>query len=184
VSAPESAASETESRSPDDRPSAIDLSVDIGPLRLPNPVGTGSGTFGKGLEFRPFYDVSELGCVVVKTITTEVRPGNPPPRLAETPGGLLNSIGLQNPGVDRYIAEILPRLRTLGGQLVINIAGHSVEDFGVLAQRFGAEDGIAALELNMSCPNVSGGLDYSTDPEVAREVGCRRTRSPHIANCS
>jgi dihydroorotate dehydrogenase (NAD+) catalytic subunit len=166
---------------------SADLSVDIGPLRLSNPVGTGSGTFGKGLEFRPFYDVSQLGCVVVKTITTEVRPGNPPPRLAETPGGLLNSIGLQNPGSDRYIAEVLPKLRELNAQLVINIAGHSVEDFGHLARQFGREDGIAALELNMSCPNVSGGLDYSTDPDVARDVVSRaraETDLPLIAKLS
>jgi dihydroorotate dehydrogenase (NAD+) catalytic subunit len=148
----------------------IDLSVRIGDLVLANPVGTASGTYGKGLEFQPFYDVSRLGCVVVKTITSEPRQGNPPPRLAELPGGLLNSIGLPNPGADVYIAEVLPKLRALGAPLVINIAGHSVEDFGTLAARFAREEGIAALELNMSCPNVAGGLDYSTDPKVARRV--------------
>lgn len=148
----------------------IDLSVQVGGLSLANPVGTASGTYGRGIEFQPFYDVSRLGCVIVKTITTEPREGNPPPRLAELPGGLLNSIGLPNPGADAYIADVLPKLRTLGAPLVINIAGHSIEDFGVLAARFAGEEGIAAFELNMSCPNVASGLDYSTNPKVARQV--------------
>jgi dihydroorotate dehydrogenase (NAD+) catalytic subunit len=166
---------------------AIDLSLRIGSLTLANPVGTASGTYGKGLEFQPFYDVSRLGCVVVKTITSEPRAGNPPPRLVESPGGLLNSIGLPNPGAEAYIAEVLPKLRTLGAPLVINIAGHSVKDFAVLAARFAREEGIAALELNMSCPNVSNGLDYSTDPKVARKVlaGVRaETDLPLIAKLS
>jgi dihydroorotate dehydrogenase (NAD+) catalytic subunit len=149
---------------------AIDLHVSLGALELANPVGTASGTFGKGLEFQPFYDVSRLGYVVVKTITSEPRAGNAPPRLAETAGGLLNSIGLPNPGAEVYIAEVLPKLRTLGSPLVINIAGTSVEDFGTLAARFAREEGIAALELNMSCPNVAHGMDYSSNPKVARSV--------------
>src|SRR5262245_12008997 len=91
----------------------VDLSVRLGRLSIPNPVMTASGTYGKGLEFRPFYDVSRLGAVVVKTITTAPRAGNPPPRLVETPGGLLNSIGLENPGIDEYIEVYLPLLRTL-----------------------------------------------------------------------
>ncbi len=165
----------------------VDLSVKIGDLTLANPVSTASGTFGKGLEFRPFYDVSRLGSVVVKTITTEPREGNVPPRLAELPAGLLNSIGLANPGVDEYIRTYLPKLRTLGAPLVINIAGHSVEDFGTLTARFAKEEGIAAFELNMSCPNVASGLDYSTDPVVAREVMDRvrgETDIPLIAKLS
>lgn len=164
-----------------------DLSLRIGSLRLANPVGTASGTFGKGLEFQPFYDVSRLGFVVVKTITTHAREGNPPPRLVETPGGLLNSIGLPNPGVDAYIRDVVPRLCELGAPVVINIAGHSVADFEYLAQRFAQVQGIAALELNMSCPNVAQGLDYSTDPAVARDV-LRRVRAatdlPLIAKLS
>jgi len=166
---------------------AIDLGLEIGALRLQNPVGTASGTYGKGLEFQPFYDVSRLGFVVVKTITSEPRTGNPPPRLCEIPGGLMNSIGLPNPGVDRYIAEVLPKLRTLGAPVVINIAGHDIQDFAVLAARFGAEQGVDALELNMSCPNVAGGLDYSTDPKVAKEVLVRaraETDLPLIAKLS
>lgn len=142
----------------------------VGDLVLPNPVGTASGTFGKGLEFRPFYDVGSLGFVVVKTITQEPRAGNPSPRLAETPGGLLNSIGLPNPGIEAYVAETLPLLRTLGAPLVINIAGHDAPGFASLAARLEGEEGIAALELNMSCPNVTGGMDFSTSPDAAREV--------------
>jgi dihydroorotate dehydrogenase (NAD+) catalytic subunit len=148
----------------------IDLGVQVGSLALANPIGTASGTYGKGVEFQPFYDVSRLGCVVVKTITSQPRAGNPPPRLVETPGGLLNSIGLPNVGAEAYIETVLPKLRSLGAPLVINIAGHDVEDFGALAARFAREEGIAALELNMSCPNVTRGLDFSTSPKVAREV--------------
>jgi dihydroorotate dehydrogenase (NAD+) catalytic subunit len=165
----------------------VDLSVRLGRLTLPNPVMTASGTYGKGLEFRPFYDVSRLGAVVVKTITSEARAGNPPPRLVETPGGLLNSIGLENPGIDAYIAVYLPLLRTLRCPLVINIAGHSPEDFAELAGRLDAEPGIAALELNMSCPNVARGLDYSTSADAARDVVSRvrrRTGLPLIAKLS
>lgn len=165
----------------------VDLSVRLGRLSLPNPVMTASGTYGKGLEFRPFYDVSRLGAIVVKTITTEPRAGNPPPRLVETAGGLLNSIGLENPGIDEYIRVYLPLLRTLGAPLVINIAGHSIDDFAYLAGRLDPEPGIAALELNMSCPNVAQGLDYSTSAEAAREVVSRvraKTGLPLIAKLS
>jgi dihydroorotate dehydrogenase (NAD+) catalytic subunit len=125
--------------------------------------------------------------VVVKTITTEPRAGNPPPRLVETPGGLLNSIGLPNPGAEAYIADVVPRLATLGAPVVINIAGHSVDDFEHLARRFARVPGIAALELNLSCPNVARGMDYSTDPRVTHEV-LSRTRAatdlPLIAKLS
>ncbi len=156
-------------------PDDVDLGVRIGSLRIDNPVGTASGTYGKGLEFQSFYDVSRLGFVVVKTITKAPRAGNPAPRLAETPGGLLNSIGLPNPGVEAYCAEVLPLLRTLGTPVVINIAGEDRQGFADLASRLEREDGIAALELNMSCPNVAGGLDFSTTADAARDV-VRRVR--------
>lgn len=167
--------------------SAIDLRVQLGRLSLPNPVMTASGTYGKGLEFRPFYAVERLGAVVVKTITTEPRAGNPPPRLVETAGGLLNSIGLENPGIDEYVRVYLPLLRTLRCPVVINVAGHSVEDFASLAARLDPEPGIAALELNMSCPNVAHGMDYSTSPDAARAVVAAvkaRTGLPLIAKLS
>lgn len=165
----------------------VDLSVTLGRLKLPNPVMTASGTYGKGLEFRSFYDVGRLGAVVVKTITTEPRAGNPPPRLVETAGGLLNSIGLENPGIDEYVRVYLPLLRTLAAPLVINIAGHSIDDFAALAARLDGEPGIAALELNMSCPNVAQGMDYSTSADAAREVVTRvraKTGLPLIAKLS
>lgn len=165
----------------------VDLSVQLGRLTLANPVMTASGTYGKGLEFRPFYDVSRLGAVVVKTITTHPRAGNPPPRIVETAGGMLNSIGLENPGIEEYIRVYLPLLRTLGCPLVINVAGHDPEDFANLAARLDPEPGIAALELNMSCPNVAHGLDFSTSPEAAKDVVSRvraRTGLPLIAKLS
>jgi len=166
---------------------AADLSLTIGRLTLKNPVGTASGTYGKGIEFLPYYDTSRLGCVVVKTITLQPRPGNPPPRLVETAGGLLNSIGLPNPGIEAYIEHELPKLRTLGAPLVINIAGHDAAEFAVLAARLERESGIDALELNMSCPNVAGGLDFSASPAAARDV-VRRVRDvtarPLIAKLS
>lgn len=165
----------------------VDLSIRLGGLTLANPVGTASGTFGKGLEFQPFYDVGALGFVVVKTITLEPRAGNPAPRLAETAGGMLNSIGLPNPGIEAYVRDVLPQLKTLGAPLVINIAGHDPEAFAKLAARLEKEDGIDALELNMSCPNVTGGMDYSTSADGAREVVARVrdvTDRPLIAKLS
>lgn len=166
---------------------APDLSLRIGRLTLANPVGTASGTYGKGIEFQPFYDTSRLGFVIVKTITRQPRPGNAPPRLVETPGGLLNSIGLPNPGIEAYVEKELPKLRMLGCPLVINIAGHDAQEFADLAARLEREPGIDALELNMSCPNVAGGLDFSTSPEAARDV-VRRVRDvtarPLIAKLS
>lgn len=165
----------------------VDLTTRLGPLTLKNPVMTASGTYGKGLEFRPFYEVGRLGAVVVKTITTEPRAGNAPPRLVETPGGLLNSIGLENPGIDEYVRTYLPLLRTLRAPVVINIAGHDPDDFAALAARLDPEPGIAALELNMSCPNVARGMDFSTSPEAARDVVARvraRTGLPLIAKLS
>ncbi len=166
---------------------AVDLTVRIGPLTLKNPVGTGSGTFGKGLEASPFVDFARLGCLVVKTITSAPRPGNPPPRLAETAGGLLNSIGLANPGAEAWIRDVLPSLRDIGTPLVVNVAGHDIDDFAALADRFAKEAGVAALELNMSCPNVAHGLDFSTDAAIARRVVERvraATELPLIAKLS
>ena len=165
----------------------IDLTVRIGSLVLANPVMTASGTYGKGLEFRTFYEVGRLGAIVVKTITSEPRAGNAPRRLVETAGGLLNSIGLENPGIEEYVRTYLPLLRTLRAPVVINIAGHSPDDFAALAARLDPEPGIAALELNMSCPNVAHGMDFSTNPDAAREVVTRvraKTGLPLIAKLS
>ena len=153
------------------RAEAVDLSVQVGPLRLANPVMTASGTAGLGLEMEPFWDLRAAGAVVVKTITKKPRRGNPMPRLCETPSGLLNSIGLPNKGIDHFIEVVLPRLAGKAGCLVVNIAGTCTGEFGELAARLDAQAGVDALELNISCPNVEGGdLPFGRDPTVVRRL--------------
>ncbi|BCV22690.1 dihydroorotate dehydrogenase [Moorella sp. Hama-1] len=149
----------------------VDLGVEIAGLRLANPVLPASGTFGFGEEFTPFIDLNRLGAIVVKTITLHPTPGNPPPRLMETPCGLLNSIGLQNPGLEVFLREKLPRLRQFAPPLIVNIAGRTVAEYGELAARLSAAAGIAALEVNISCPNVKeGGIVFGTEPAMAARV--------------
>lgn len=163
----------------------VDLGVALGPLRLKNPVLSGSGTFGYGGEVERFFDPGRLGAIVGKSITLEPREGNPAPRMAETAAGMLNAIGLQNPGYDRYVAEILPRMVGYGAPVVVNVAGRGTEDYEELARRLDGVPGVSALELNLSCPNVKeGGTSFSTCPRAAEEV-CRRvaaaTRLPFLA---
>jgi dihydroorotate dehydrogenase (NAD+) catalytic subunit len=146
------------------------LAVDLAGLRLKNPVMTASGTCGYAGELAPYADLSGLGAVVVKTITLLPRVGNPAPRIAETPSGMLNSIGLQNVGIEAFLREKLPLLRRLKVPILVNIAGKSVEEYAELAKRLDGVPGVSALELNISCPNVAGGLDYGTDPQLTREV--------------
>ena len=146
------------------------MGVKIAGIPLKNPVMTASGTFGYGNEFVPFFDLNALGAIIVKTVTKHPREGNAPPRIAETPGGMLNSIGLQNVGIDFFLKEKLPFLRTLATPLLVNIAGKSLEEFADLAKRLSDADGTAAIELNISCPNVAGGLDFGTDPRLTYEV--------------
>ena len=146
------------------------LAVELGGLRLKNPVMTASGTCGYAEELAPYTNLSGLGAVVVKTITLLPRVGNPAPRIAETPSGMLNSIGLQNVGIEAFLRVKLPILRRLKVPLLVNIAGKSVEEYAELAKRLEGVPGVAALELNISCPNVAGGLDYGTDPQLTREV--------------
>jgi dihydroorotate dehydrogenase (NAD+) catalytic subunit len=150
---------------------AIDLSVQVGTLTLKNPVLTASGTFGYGLEHGAFFDVAELGGVCSKGLSLEPRAGNPPARIVETPAGMLNAIGLANVGVEAFCREKLPRLRERGITVVPNIFATTVEDFARLAARLDTEPGVAALELNISCPNVAhGGLEFGCDPAAARRV--------------
>ncbi len=152
-------------------PSSPDLSVRIGNLRLTNPVLTASGTFGYGEEFAGLMDLSRLGGLVVKGISLEPRAGNPPPRVAETPCGMLNAIGLENVGLKRFLAEKIPFLRGLGCAVVVNILGDSAEDYARLAEALSAEPGVHALEVNISCPNVKkGGVAFGTVPAMAAEV--------------
>ncbi len=132
---------------------------------------TASGTFGYGLEFGDFVDLSRLGGVIVKGISLRPRPGNPPPRLAETPSGLLNAIGLENVGVEKFLTDKLPPLLKRGAVVLVNILGESVEEYGELARILSAEAGIAALEINISCPNVKeGGMAFGTDAAAAARV--------------
>jgi len=147
------------------------LRVDIGGMAMANPVMTASGTFGFGLEYESYINLKLLGAIVVKGITMEPRAGNPPPRLVETPSGLLNSIGLENPGVDRFVGEYLPQMSGWGTPVVVNIAGNSIEDYRLVTRRLDQAGSIAALEVNISCPNVKqGGLQFGTDPEVAASL--------------
>jgi len=149
----------------------IDLSVDLGFLKLKNPVLTASGTFGYGLEFIPFIDLNRLGGFVVKGLYFHPRPGNPPPRLAETAGGLINAIGLQGIGVKRFSGEILPRLREYDTALIVNVCGDEDEEYAAVVDHLDGQEGIAAYELNISCPNTKrGGKCPALDPETTHAV--------------
>lgn len=148
----------------------VDLSISIGSLQLQNPVLTASGTFGYGLEFRDFGDLSALGGVVVKGTTLKPRAGNRPQRIVETAAGMLNSIGLENPGVDYFLAHYLPQLRELGVTTIVNLAGNTIDEYCELAERL-QQPGVAALELNISCPNVeAGGMAFGTSEEAVHQV--------------
>src|SRR5438477_1623024 len=147
-----------------------DLSVLLGRLRLANPILVASGTFGYAREMAGVVDFAKLGGIVPKTVTRQPRIGNPPPRTVETASGMLNAIGLDNDGIDHFIAHHLPYLRTLPAPIIANIAGENEEDFLAMAEQIGREPGLAGLELNLSCPNVAGGLDFATDPVVTRRV--------------
>jgi dihydroorotate dehydrogenase (NAD+) catalytic subunit len=154
----------------------VNLTVDLGGgLVLRNPILTASGTYGLGYEFAALADLSLIGGVVGKTVTMTERLGNAPPRTFETAGGMLNSIGLMNPGWDGFVQETLPRIRRLPCPFVLNVAGKSEDEFVELTRRAAGLSGLAALELNLSCPNVSGGLDFSADPQTAARI-VRRCR--------
>ena len=147
------------------------MAVSIGGLRLKNPVMTASGTFGYGDEYAPYVDLNCLGAVVVKGLSLEPRAGNPPPRIMETPCGMLNEVGLQNIGVKAFIREKLPFLRDHDVAVVANIFGESVEEYAAVAELLGRAEGVHALEVNISCPNVKrGGVAFGTDPDMAAEV--------------
>ena len=148
-----------------------DLSVEIAGLKLKNPVMTASGTFGYGLEFEPFFDIGRLGAVVVKGLSLEPKAGNPPPRVVETPAGMLNAIGLQNIGIDAFLEQKMPRLKEKGATVIVNFFGNTAEEYLELTKRLDGEEGIHALEVNISCPNVkAGGIVFGTDPTVAHNL--------------
>lgn len=148
-----------------------DLSVRIGPLRLQNPALTASGTFGYGQEYASLIDLNRLGGIIVKGLSLNPRPGNMPPRTVETPCGLLNAIGLQNVGVENFIADKLPFLRNFSVPVIVNILGQDIKEYQKLAERLSSVEGIAALEVNISCPNVkAGGVVFGTDYKAAARV--------------
>src|SRR5437667_11596231 len=148
----------------------MDLSATIGRLHLKNPILVASGTFGYAREMEGVVDFSRLGGIIPKTVTRRPRAGNTPPRTVETTGGMLNAIGLDNDGIDHFITHHLPYLRTLQTAIIANIAGEDEEDFVEMAKRIGREPGLAGLELNLSCPNVAGGLDFAIDPGLTRRI--------------
>lgn len=148
-----------------------DLKVNIGALKLKNPVLTASGTFGYGEEFADFIDLTRLGGFIVKGTTLHPREGNPYPRMAETPMGMLNAVGLQNKGVHYFVEHIYPRLKDLDTNVIVNVSGSSVEDYSETAAIINELDHIPAIELNISCPNVKhGGMTFGVQPQAAAEV--------------
>lgn len=158
-------------KAPDAPPASPDLSVQLGPLRLQNPVMVASGTYGYGEEYAAFVDPRALGAFVVKGISLQPRAGNPPPRLVETPAGMINAIGLENVGVEKFLSDKLPYLRQRNVPVIVNIFGNTVEEYAQLAARLDGTEGLAALEINISCPNVKqGGMVFGTQPDMAAAV--------------
>lgn len=148
----------------------MNLAVKIGNLELKNPVMGASGTFGFGKEYEDFLDVNEIGAIVTKGVTPKPRAGNPGVRIAETPAGMLNCIGLENPGVDAFICDILPKIKKYNTAVIVNISASTVEEYAEMAWRLDI-DGVDAVEVNISCPNVKeGGIVFGTDPKAAAAV--------------
>ncbi len=147
-----------------------DMKVNLAGVELKNPIVVASGTFGFGREYAQFYDLGELGGICAKGLTLHRREGNPAPRIAETPMGILNSVGLQNPGVDDFIVHELPFMRQYDTKVIANISGNTPEEYGIMCEKL-SEAGVDMIEVNISCPNVkAGGLAYGTKPELAAEV--------------
>lgn len=148
-----------------------DLRVNIGGIELKNPVMTASGTFGYGSEFKDLLDLNRLGAIIVKGLSLTPAKGNPPPRIAETPCGMLNAIGLENIGIEAFVREKLPFLKTVSAPVIANIYGKTIEEYSELAARIDDAEGIAGIELNISCPNVkTGGIAFGVNPESAGQV--------------
>lgn len=148
-----------------------DLSVKLGPLELKNPVMAASGTFGYGEEYDSLMDVDLLGAIIVKGLSLKPKAGNPPPRIVETPCGMLNAIGLANIGLEAFMKEKLPWVESLDTEVIVNIYGHTIDEYGELASALKGVDGISALEVNISCPNVEcGGMAFGADPDISARV--------------
>ena len=158
----------------------IDMRVDFAGISMKNPIVVASGTYGFGREFGEFYDISQLGGISCKGLTFTPREGNPPPRVAETPMGILNSVGLQNPGVDEFIAKELPELRKHDLCVIANISGNTPEEYALMSEKL-SRAGVDMIEVNVSCPNVKcGGLQYGVVPELAAEVTAAAKRSATV----
>jgi len=160
----------------------INMSVKIGSVELKNPVLTASGCFGVGREYGELYDISVLGGIVSKTVTLEPRPGNKPPRICETPAGMLNSIGLANPGVAGFIETEIPFLEDLKTVRVVSVAGKKVDDFVQVVRKLSDLDAVDLFELNVSCPNVEKGIAFGTDPKLVADLvgACRKITKKDI----
>jgi dihydroorotate dehydrogenase (NAD+) catalytic subunit len=166
----------------------IETTVSLAGLSLKAPVMTASGTCGYGLELGPYMDLSRLGALVVKGLSVEPRPGNPPPRIVETTGGMLNAIGLENVGVETFIEETLPQLREHRTVVIVNILGESPEEYATLLDRLGPQEGVHGFEVNVSCPNVrKGGIAFGSDPDMLEDLARflrERTDKPLIVKLS
>lgn len=164
------------------------LAVEVGGISMKNPVMTASGTFGYGQEFASLLDLNKLGGIIVKGLSLKPSAGNPPPRTVEACGGMLNAIGLENVGLEAFVQKKLPFLQTLETHIIMNIYGQEIKDYAELAERIQELDGIAGIEVNISCPNVkAGGIAFGTNPKMAFEVVNavrKKTRLPMIAKLS
>jgi len=148
-----------------------DMSVEIAGIRMRNPIMTASGTFGYGEEFSAYVNLEEIGAIITKGLSLKPRAGNPTPRIVETPGGMLNAIGLQNVGIDAFITDKVPFLRTIATPVVVNLFGNTLDEYGELAARLDRVAEVAGVEVNISCPNVKhGGIVFGTDPKSAYDV--------------
>lgn len=166
----------------------LDLTVDIGGWRLKNPIMTASGTFGYAEEFSPFVNLAQLGGIVVKGISLQPRDGNPPPRVVETAAGMLNAIGLENVGLEKFIAEKIPMLAATGADVVVNILGDSIAEYEEICAGLQEQEVIKAIEVNISCPNVKkGGVAFGTNADMAARVTAavrQKTTKPIIIKLS
>jgi dihydroorotate dehydrogenase (NAD+) catalytic subunit len=164
------------------------LAVDIAGINLRNPVMTASGTFGYGREFSEYLDLEKIGAIITKGLSMKPKAGNPTPRIVETPGGMLNAIGLQNVGIDAFITVKVPFLRTISTPVIVNLYGNTLDEYGELAARIDVIPEVAGVEVNISCPNVKqGGIVFGTDPRAAAEVVSlvrRGTTKPLIVKLS
>jgi dihydroorotate dehydrogenase (NAD+) catalytic subunit len=162
----------------------LDLSVDLGPLHLPNPITLASGTCGYGIELAEFLDLSQLGGIFTKGLSMQPRAGNAPERIAETEGGMINRIGLQNVGIEAFVSEKMPAIAPYQIPVLPNLAGSSIDEYVTMTERLEGVPGIAGLELNVSCPNVAhGGIEFGTDPHLLERLVAAvraRTRRPLV----